>query len=288
MAAYRSPEDSGFELLTTFSSRARMGELVADLYAGPTSRFDHGNSVYLDLLTGTLESVTDLRLFGGENALAVAQPGGAWEILQFGAAELLAPGRYRLSRLLRGQRGTEADMAPMVPEGARVVVLDAVLAPLPVNEADLGLPWNWRIGPLAKPVSDDSYTALPFTPRGVGLRPFSAVHVEQPWRRSRVSGLAGASVDSTIAIPNRAIVLGVSARTVTAVLGASSYDCGITGEPSKFGGSLGVAAGSSNIGVIGPTAFYADTPIRLTANGGSFTGGAVRIAIHYLTCGAPA
>ncbi|SIR08074.1 Putative phage tail protein [Paracoccus thiocyanatus] len=188
MAAYRSPEDSGFELLTTFSSRARIGALVSDLYAGPTSRFDHGNSVYLELLTGTLESVTDLRLFGGENALAIEQPGGAWEILQFSAAELLAPSRYRLSRLLRGQRGTDADMAPMVPTGAQVVVLDAALAPLPVNEADLGLPWNWRIGPAAKPVSDDSYTALPFTPRGVGLRPFSAVHVEQPWRRSRVPG----------------------------------------------------------------------------------------------------
>lgn len=102
-----------------------------------------------------------------------------------------------------------------------------------------------------------------------------------------VTGLVGASVDSSIAIPNRAIVLGVSARTVTAVLGASSFDCGITGEPSKFGGSLGVAVGSSNIGVIGPTAFYADTPVRLTANGGNFAGGAVRIAIHYLTCGAP-
>ncbi|AUM72951.1 DUF2793 domain-containing protein [Paracoccus jeotgali] len=103
-----------------------------------------------------------------------------------------------------------------------------------------------------------------------------------------LTGLTGASVDSSIAIPDRAIVLGVSVRTVTAVLGASSYDCGIAGEPSKFGGSLGVAAGSSNIGVIGPTAFYADTPVRLTANGGAFTGGAVRIAIHYLSCGAPA
>lgn len=102
-----------------------------------------------------------------------------------------------------------------------------------------------------------------------------------------LTGLAGASVDSIIAIPNRAILLGVSARTVTAVLGASSFDCGIAGEPSKFGGSLGVAVGSSNIGVIGPTAFYADTSIRLTANGGGFTGGAVRIAIHYLTCAAP-
>jgi hypothetical protein len=36
-----------------------------------------------------------------------------------------------------------------------------------------------------------------------------------------------------------------------------------------------------------PQAFYADTPIRLTANGASFTGGAVRIAIHYATVGVP-
>ncbi|RJL06935.1 DUF2793 domain-containing protein [Paracoccus siganidrum] len=107
-------------------------------------------------------------------------------------------------------------------------------------------------------------------------------------REETLTGLSGASVDSSIQIPNRAIVLGVSARTVTAVLGASSYDCGIAGEVSKFGGSLGVAVGSSNIGVIGPTAFYADTPVRLTANGGAFTGGSVRIAIHYVTCGAPA
>ncbi|WP_287882888.1 DUF2793 domain-containing protein [Paracoccus sp. (in: a-proteobacteria)] len=106
-------------------------------------------------------------------------------------------------------------------------------------------------------------------------------------REETLTGLAGASVDSTIRIPNRAIVLAVSARTITAVLGASSYDCGIAGEPSKFGGSLGVAVGSSNIGVIGPTAFYDDTAVRLTANGGDFTGGSVRIAIHYLTCGAP-
>ena len=38
----------------------------------------------------------------------------------------------------------------------------------------------------------------------------------------------------------------------------------------------------SGPGVIGPQAFYADTPIRLTARGGNFTGGAVRIAIHLL------
>ncbi|MDO5704255.1 MAG: DUF2793 domain-containing protein [Paracoccus sp. (in: a-proteobacteria)] len=102
-----------------------------------------------------------------------------------------------------------------------------------------------------------------------------------------LSGLSGAAKDSTIVIPDRSIVLGVSSRVVTAITGATSYGCGIVGEPTKFGGSLGIAAGSSNKGVIGPTAFYADTPIRLTANGGSFTGGSVRIAIHYLTIGLP-
>jgi hypothetical protein len=102
-----------------------------------------------------------------------------------------------------------------------------------------------------------------------------------------LTGLAGATVTSDIEIPDRAIVLGVSTRTATTITGATSYDCGIAGEASKFGGALGIAAGSINIGVIGPQAFYADTPIVLTARGGSFTGGAVRIAIHYLTLGAP-
>lgn len=102
-----------------------------------------------------------------------------------------------------------------------------------------------------------------------------------------LSGLSGASVTSTIEIPDRAIVLGVSTRTVTTITGATSYDCGISGETGKFGGTLGVTAGSTNVGVIGPQAFYADTPIVLTANGSNFTGGSVRIAIHYLTLGVP-
>jgi hypothetical protein len=56
----------------------------------------------------------------------------------------------------------------------------------------------------------------------------------------------------------------------------------LAGEPAKFGGSLGIAAGSTNSGVIGPQAFYAPTAVWLTANGAAFTGGAVQIAIHCL------
>ena len=95
-----------------------------------------------------------------------------------------------------------------------------------------------------------------------------------------LSGLSGASVSTGVEIPARSIVFAVSVTVREAVTGAASFDCGLAGEPSKFGGSLGVAPGASNIGVIGPTAFYSDTPVVLSANGGDFTGGAVAIAIH--------
>jgi hypothetical protein len=102
-----------------------------------------------------------------------------------------------------------------------------------------------------------------------------------------LSGLSGVSVASTIEITDRSIVLGVSTRVVTAIAGAASFDCGVAGETDKFGAMLGTTSGSTNVGVVGPEAFYEDTPIVLKSNGGSFTGGAVRIAIHYLTLGAP-
>ncbi|SLN61533.1 hypothetical protein ROG8370_02834 [Roseovarius gaetbuli] len=188
LAVFRSASADGFALLTTFGTRASIGVLASDFFAGPVSRFDHGNALLVDLFSGTLESVTDLALFGGANALAVETGPGLWEIVQAGAAELVAAGRYRLTRLLRGQRGTEGAILGVVPTGARVVVVDATLASLPISEADLGLPWNWRIGPASKPVSDETYAAVSFTPGGAGLRPFSVAHVAQPWRFARSPG----------------------------------------------------------------------------------------------------
>jgi hypothetical protein len=177
IAVYRSAGTDGFSLLTTFSARARMGVLAADFNAGPTSHFDHGNRLIVDLFSGTLESVTDLILFGGANAMAVESSPGQWEIVQAGEAELIANGRYRLSRLLRGLRGTEAAMGRPTLAGSRLVVLDRAVIPLPVGLEAVGLAAQWRIGPASRPVSDDSFAALPFTPMASGLRPFSPAHL---------------------------------------------------------------------------------------------------------------
>ncbi|MBS7539392.1 DUF2793 domain-containing protein [Ancylobacter lacus] len=99
--------------------------------------------------------------------------------------------------------------------------------------------------------------------------------------------LAGAATAAGLAIPERALVLAVASRTVAAITGAASYGVGIAGEPGMFGSSLGIAAGSTNIGVIGPRAFYAATPLLVTAAGGGFTGGRVRLALSFLAFEAP-
>jgi hypothetical protein len=101
--------------------------------------------------------------------------------------------------------------------------------------------------------------------------------------------LAGAFVDTTDAafIPDRAVVLGVASRTTLAITGATSYGIGIAGNTTQFGNLLGVALNSTNNGVIGPTAFYADTKVRVTANGGNFTAGKVRLIIYFLEMSVP-
>ena len=184
-AVWRSADTSGFQLLETIGAPARMGTLAADLPAGPLWRFDMGGELLLDLTSGTLASVTDTELLNGANALAVESAPGAWEVLQFGNAELVSSGRYRLTRLLRGQRGTEDAMGAPAPVGARVVILDAAIQPLPIAEADVGMPWNWRIGPGNAAPSDAIMLGLTFTPNGRGLVPFAPA---QPRMRREANG----------------------------------------------------------------------------------------------------
>lgn len=118
----------------------------------------------IDLLSGALQSVTDDQLFAGANAIALETAPSIWKILQFGLATIVSTGRWQLSRLLRGKKGTEDAIAPTVPVGARVVTLSPALVSLPVTEAELGTPWNWRIGPGDRAAGDALNMATSFTP----------------------------------------------------------------------------------------------------------------------------
>jgi len=99
---------------------------------------------------------------------------------------------------------------------------------------------------------------------------------------SLVSGLSGASVTTSVQIPANCIVLSVGCRVTTTITGPTTFEVGVSGNAAQFGSGLALSAGSANYGLIGPTAFYSATPIVLTATGGNFTAGAVRLSIHYI------
>lgn len=187
MAIYRSAGGDGFALLTRAAMPVQMGLTTAEFRAGPVGRFDLAGTLEVAFARGTAESVTDLQLFAGANAFAVDTPAG-WEIVQAGIADLQPEGHYRLSRLLRGQRDTGDAMVAALPAGARVVRLSDNLTWLPVAESEIGLEYNWRIGPASKAVTSDAFAQATFAPQARGRRPFAPVHVAQPWRQGRTPG----------------------------------------------------------------------------------------------------
>lgn len=75
-------------------------------------------------------------------------------------------------------------IVPLAPIGSRIVFLGSALVPLPVSEAELGMPWNWRIGPVGRAAGDAINLALAFTPQGRGLRPWSPVRIKSVWQGS--------------------------------------------------------------------------------------------------------
>jgi hypothetical protein len=102
-----------------------------------------------------------------------------------------------------------------------------------------------------------------------------------------LGGLSGATVTANSAIPAGALVVACAMRVITAITGATSFSIGYAGSASAFGSGLSVAAGSTNDGLIGPNPFYSATNVILTAAGGNFSGGSVRLALMYLSVAPP-
>ncbi|HZZ63828.1 MAG TPA: hypothetical protein VFE63_22135 [Roseiarcus sp.] len=122
---------------------------------------------------------------------------------------------------------------------------------------------------------------------GLGAQSTHGANITFGVLEGAASGLSGASVTTSLSIPANCIVLAVSERVTTTITGATSFSVGFSGNATQFGSVLSTATGSTNYGLIGPTAFYSATPIVLTAAGGNFSGGAVRLAIHTVQISPP-
>jgi hypothetical protein len=166
--------------LATLPAPATLGELTAPLAAGSIFIWDEANAVELVLYGGHLSSRDDDEVLAGANRIAVLSDAGDWEIIGFAQAELTAPQAYRLTRLLRGQGGTDRAIGA-TSAGNRVLLLDSATRTLDVPNAWLGATAELRsYGGAADPTG-----TLSDVPIGLGpILPLAPVHL----RAVRVAG----------------------------------------------------------------------------------------------------
>lgn len=115
--------------------RAVLGRTQGALPDGAPWRIDRRGAVEitLDNAADALTGATDDQLLAGANLCVIGE-----EVLQFGAADPVGPGRFRLSRFIRGWHGTEWACAGHRP-GERFVLLDGErLAAVGMTPADSG------------------------------------------------------------------------------------------------------------------------------------------------------
>jgi hypothetical protein len=97
--------------------------------------------------------------------------------------------------------------------------------------------------------------------------------------------VAGSENVTLAQIPGGAQVLGVTGRVVVALTGSglASWRIGVEGAENRYGSGIGKGLNSVLVGLSGtPVTYYAATPLLLTAEGGTFASGRIRLAIHLL------
>lgn len=176
VAVWASRDGASFTRAALATAPSVIGETLDDLAAGPTARW-HRTELRVKIYGGTLSSASDLSVLGGANIAALRNADGAWEVIQFAEAELIGERTYRLSKLLRGQTGSEWAMTPLLPAGAPFVLLDGRAVTIASGSDARDRAMQLRVVAAGRDTADATALALDVTPQAIALRPLSPVHL---------------------------------------------------------------------------------------------------------------
>ncbi|UWQ60099.1 glycoside hydrolase/phage tail family protein [Leisingera caerulea] len=188
VAVYGSGADEKYALEQVVAARQVVGVTETPLYAAGAGRWDLGADLQVKLISGALESRTVEAVLNGANAAVIGDGrSGNWELFQFREAELIAPQTYLLRGRLRGQQGTDGVMPQVWPAGSFVVLLDGTQVQMELAPEQRRRLRHYRIGPARRALEDPSYVHLQESFEGIGLRPYTPVHL-------RLSGALGEDI----------------------------------------------------------------------------------------------
>lgn len=165
------------------AGRAVMGTVLAAPGQAEPGLFDLAGHVDVELLA------TDMALFGADDA-ALLRGGNlclvGGELIQFGAVAALGGRRFRLSRLLRGRRGTEWAMAGHAAGESFLLIEAETLASAPAGAVRVG----GRLDMLAIGIGDAVPATASVEVAGEALRPLAPVRL-----RCMPDGAGGLVID---------------------------------------------------------------------------------------------
>lgn len=99
----------------------------------------------------------------------------------------------------------------------------------------------------------------------------------------------GATVTTDLRTQAGTMIIGATARVTEAITGSlTSWQLGTSGAENRFGQGLGKAQSSWVRGILGqPMTYYNAQNLIMTAEGGTFSGGRVRMVLHWLAIRIP-
>lgn len=175
-AVFRSADGGAtFAQLGSITTAATIGTLHVAITPSDWHTWDDVTTITVDVPTGvTFESRTDAAVLTGANSAAVGAD-GRWEIVQFANATQLSPTQWRLSRLLRGRRGTEHNISSSHIGDKFVMISTGALVRLPLQTSEIGANRIYKAVSIG--ASYASGIDQVFAGQGVALRPFSPVRL---------------------------------------------------------------------------------------------------------------
>ncbi|NNK16479.1 MAG: host specificity protein, partial [Sulfitobacter sp.] len=200
VAVFQSSTDANYGLTKVIGARSTMGVTRTSLPAARAGVIDRGDVLEVELISGSLSSVSEEALLSGANMAAIGDGSfDKWEVFQFAEAELVAPRTYWLKTRLRGQAGSDGLMPGSWPSGSSFVLLDGTPSQLDLSPNLRRVAQHFRIGPARRGYDDPSYRHKVLAFDGNGLRPYVPCHLRSQrnsigdytlsWiRRTRIDG----------------------------------------------------------------------------------------------------
>lgn len=145
-----------------------VGYTLNALPPGITTTWDEANYVDVQLICGSLQSVSELAVLNWANLAVIGD-----ELVQFQDAELIGENTYRLRRLLRGRKGTEWAVGNHSVGDRFVLISRTVFREMEVSEIGLA---RWYKAVSFGQLIDDAEEHI-WTYFATNLRPLSPVHI---------------------------------------------------------------------------------------------------------------